>query len=486
MSSARREASAAEVTRPTLTGSPPSTARSTPSSTSTPRARSPRPATSTGVAPPARSSTSWHARPSPSRTSWPPRACRPPAARRSSRAGSPYDATLVSGCARPGCRSWARRTWTSSRWAPPPSTRPTADPQPVGPRAHPGRVRRRLLRGRGGVRGAARHRHRHRRLDPPARGRHRHGRHQADLRRRLALRPRGWPPASTRRPCSRTVLDAALLHSGDRRPRPARLDSIHAGAARRRGRPPRRRQGHAHRCGEGARWRGLPARRARAVRRVGEAARRRRRRGRRGLLPELRLRARGLLPDPAERGVVQLAKFDAMRYGLRVLPEGVDDPSAEQVMAATRDAGFGDEVKRRIILGTYALSRLLRRLLRAGPEGAHPDLARLQRRVREGRRPAQPDRADHGVPPGEKLDDPMAMYLNDIATIPANLAGVPGMSPALRPRRGGRPAHRHPDPGPRHRGRPSLPRRRRAREAPRRPVGRTAADAGTRADREGA
>ena len=45
-----------------------------------------------------------------------------------------------------------------------------------------------------------------------------------------------------------------------------------------------------------------------------------------------------------------------MRYGIRVLPQGIDAPSAEQVMAATRDAGFGDEVKRRIILGTYALS----------------------------------------------------------------------------------------------------------------------------------
>jgi aspartyl-tRNA(Asn)/glutamyl-tRNA(Gln) amidotransferase subunit A len=51
-----------------------------------------------------------------------------------------------------------------------------------------------------------------------------------------------------------------------------------------------------------------------------------------------------------------LARFDAMRYGLRVLPEGVEAPSAEEVMRATRDAGFGDEVKRRIILGTYALS----------------------------------------------------------------------------------------------------------------------------------
>ena len=43
-----------------------------------------------------------------------------------------------------------------------------------------------------------------------------------------------------------------------------------------------------------------------------------------------------------------------MRYGLRVLPDGVESPSAEEVMRATRDAGFGDEVKRRIILGTYA------------------------------------------------------------------------------------------------------------------------------------
>ncbi|MCW2759889.1 MAG: gatA 2, partial [Marmoricola sp.] len=51
-----------------------------------------------------------------------------------------------------------------------------------------------------------------------------------------------------------------------------------------------------------------------------------------------------------------LARFDAMRYGLRVIPEGVEAPSAEEVMRATRDKGFGDEVKRRIIIGTYALS----------------------------------------------------------------------------------------------------------------------------------
>src|SRR5690606_34106028 len=60
-----------------------------------------------------------------------------------------------------------------------------------------------------------------------------------------------------------------------------------------------------------------------------------------------------ILPSEASSN---LARFDAMRYGLRVVPEGIDAPTAEQVMAATRDAGFGDEVKRRIILGTYALS----------------------------------------------------------------------------------------------------------------------------------
>ena len=65
------------------------------------------------------------------------------------------------------------------------------EPQPVGPRADPRRVRRRVVLRGGVVPGAARDRHRHRWLDPPARGRHRHGRHQADLRRGLALRPRG-------------------------------------------------------------------------------------------------------------------------------------------------------------------------------------------------------------------------------------------------------------------------------------------------------
>ena len=133
-----------------------------------------------------------------------------------------------------------------------------------------------------------------------------------------------------------------------------------------------------------------------------------------------------ILPSEASSN---LAKFDAMRYGLRVAPKGVESPSAEQVMAATRDAGFGDEVKRRIILGTYALS--------SGYYDAYYGQAQKVRTLIARDFAAAFEQADVLVTPtaptvafklGEKLDDPMAMYLNDIATIPANLAGVPGLS----------------------------------------------------------
>ncbi len=133
-----------------------------------------------------------------------------------------------------------------------------------------------------------------------------------------------------------------------------------------------------------------------------------------------------ILPSEASSN---LAKFDAMRYGLRVFPEGVEDPNAEQVMRATRDAGFGDEVKRRIILGTYALS--------SGYYDAYYGQAQKVRTLISRDFAAAFESADVLVSPtapttafklGEKLDDPVAMYLNDIATIPANLAGVPGLS----------------------------------------------------------
>ncbi len=131
---------------------------------------------------------------------------------------------------------------------------------------------------------------------------------------------------------------------------------------------------------------------------------------------------------PAEASS-NLARFDAMRYGLRVWPDGLDAPSAEDVMRATRDAGFGEEVKRRIILGTYALS--------SGYYDAYYGQAQKVRTLVVRDFAAAFERADVLVSPtapttafplGDKLDDPVAMYYNDVATIPANLAGIPAMS----------------------------------------------------------
>ncbi|MBA2457095.1 MAG: Asp-tRNA(Asn)/Glu-tRNA(Gln) amidotransferase subunit GatA, partial [Nocardioidaceae bacterium] len=133
-----------------------------------------------------------------------------------------------------------------------------------------------------------------------------------------------------------------------------------------------------------------------------------------------------ILPSEASSN---LARFDAMRYGMRVGLDGVADPSAEQVMAATREAGFGDEVKRRIILGTYALS--------SGYYDAYYGSAQKVRTLIQRDFAAAFEQVDVLVSPtapttafrfGQKLDDPVAMYLSDVATIPANLAGVPGIS----------------------------------------------------------
>jgi len=129
---------------------------------------------------------------------------------------------------------------------------------------------------------------------------------------------------------------------------------------------------------------------------------------------------------PAEASS-NLAKFDSVRFGLRVTPEG--SPTIERVMAATREAGFGPEVKRRIILGTYALS--------SGYYDAYYGSAQKVRTLIQRDFAKAFEVADVLVSPtapttafklGEKVSDPIAMYLNDIATIPANLAGVPGIS----------------------------------------------------------
>ncbi len=122
-----------------------------------------------------------------------------------------------------------------------------------------------------------------------------------------------------------------------------------------------------------------------------------------------------------------LARFDAMRYGLRV--GDVDGASAESVMNLTREVGFGKEVKRRIILGTYALS--------SGYYDAYYGSAQKVRTLITQDFTKAFEKADVLVSPtcpttafkiGEKASDPLAMYLNDIATIPVNMAGIGGMS----------------------------------------------------------
>jgi aspartyl-tRNA(Asn)/glutamyl-tRNA(Gln) amidotransferase subunit A len=122
-----------------------------------------------------------------------------------------------------------------------------------------------------------------------------------------------------------------------------------------------------------------------------------------------------------------LARFDAMRYGLRVGDDGTH--SAEEVMALTRAAGFGPEVKRRIMIGTYALSagyydayynqaQKVRTLIARDLDAAYQSVDVL----------ISPTTPTTAFPLGEKVDDPLAMYLFDLCTLPLNLAGHCGMS----------------------------------------------------------
>ena len=119
-----------------------------------------------------------------------------------------------------------------------------------------------------------------------------------------------------------------------------------------------------------------------------------------------------------------LARYDGVRYGLRV-----DGDDSIEMMFRTRGAGFGPEVKRRVMLGTYALS--------AGYYDAYYGQAQKVRTLIIRDYQAAFERFDVLVSPtspttafpiGAKADDPMAMYLNDIFTIPANLAGTPAIS----------------------------------------------------------
>ncbi len=122
-----------------------------------------------------------------------------------------------------------------------------------------------------------------------------------------------------------------------------------------------------------------------------------------------------------------LARFDAVRYGLRVGDDGVN--SLEQVMSLTRAKGFGAEVKRRIILGTYALS--------SGYYDAYYGQAQKVRTLISRDFAAAFDSVDALISPttptvafrlGERMQDPVAMYVSDLATIPSNMYGGPAMS----------------------------------------------------------
>ncbi len=141
-------------------------------------------------------------------------------------------------------------------------------------------------------------------------------------------------------------------------------------------------------------------------------------------VPEFRLGLSAYyLIAPAEASS-NLARYDGVRYGLRV-----DGPDVAAMNTATRTAGFGPEVKRRIMLGTYALS--------AGYYDAYygkaqrvrtlmvEAFARAYRQVDVLLGATAPSTA---FPIGERVDDPLAMYMSDVCTIPSNLAGHPAIS----------------------------------------------------------
>ena len=115
-----------------------------------------------------------------------------------------------------------------------------------------------------------------------------------------------------------------------------------------------------------------------------------------------------------------------MRYGLRDLPDGAN---LQEMYAKTRAEGFGDEVKRRILIGTYVLS--------AGFYDAYYTQAQKVRTLIAQDFDTAWERCDVLLTPtapsaafalGEKSADPIAMYLNDVFTVPSSLAGLPAMS----------------------------------------------------------
>jgi aspartyl-tRNA(Asn)/glutamyl-tRNA(Gln) amidotransferase subunit A len=126
---------------------------------------------------------------------------------------------------------------------------------------------------------------------------------------------------------------------------------------------------------------------------------------------------------PAEASA-NLARYDGVRYGLRV-----EGDSLDEMYANTRGEGFGEEVQRRVLIGAYVLSagfydayyRKAQRVRRLISE----DFMKAYASVDVLLTPTAPSAA---FAIGEKMDDPIAMYLNDVFTVPASLAGMPGVS----------------------------------------------------------
>ena len=128
---------------------------------------------------------------------------------------------------------------------------------------------------------------------------------------------------------------------------------------------------------------------------------------------------------PAEASS-NLARYDGVRYGLRELPQGAN---LQEMYAATRAAGFGDEVKRRILIGTYVLSAGFYDAYFTQASKVRALIARdFEKAWGECDVILAPTTPTASFALGDKVDDPLAMYLNDVFSVPASLAGLPAMS----------------------------------------------------------
>ncbi|MBW8911048.1 MAG: aspartyl/glutamyl-tRNA amidotransferase subunit A, partial [Sphingomonas sp.] len=128
---------------------------------------------------------------------------------------------------------------------------------------------------------------------------------------------------------------------------------------------------------------------------------------------------------PAEASS-NLARYDGVRYGLRDLPEGAN---LQDMYAATRSKGFGPEVKRRILIGTYVLSAGFYDAYYTKAQKVRALIARdFERAFEKVDVLLTPTAPSAAFALGEKSADPLEMYLNDVFTVPASLAGLPAMS----------------------------------------------------------